>query len=89
MFHYIKGCIPDKLKRFFTFNYVIHSHITRSSEVFHIPKRNTTRFDINTLSFDGAKLWNKLYFELLNKEINLTKSKFKTLLKTHFLIIYV
>ena len=25
MFDYIKGCIPDKTKRLFTFNYVIHS----------------------------------------------------------------
>ena len=89
MFDDIKGCIPDELKRLFTFNYDIHLYITRSSEVSHIPKRNTTRFGIITLSFDGAKLWNKLYFELLNKETNLTKTKFKTLLEIHFLNIYV
>ena len=61
----------------------MHSQITRSYEVFHIPKRNTTRFGINTLSFDDAKLRNKFYFELLNKESNLAKYKFKTLGKTH------
>ena len=82
MFGYIKCCTPDKLKRLFTFNYDIHSYITCSSEVLHIPKRrNTTQFCINTLSFDSAKLWNKFYFKLLNKETNLRKSKFKTLLK--------
>ena len=27
MFDYIKGCIPDERKRFFTFNYDIYSHI--------------------------------------------------------------
>ena len=89
MLDYIKGCIPNELKMIFNFSYDIHSHITRSSEVFHILKRNTTRFGINTLSFDGLKLWNKFYFELLNKETNLTKSKFKILLKTHFLNTYV
>ena len=89
MFDYIKGCIPDELRRLFIFNYDIHSDIMRSSEVFHIPKENTTRFDISAFSFDGAKLWNKFYFELLNKETNVTKSKLKTLLKTNFLNTYV
>ena len=86
MFDDTEGCILDELDEL---NYDIHSYITRSSEVFHIPKRNTTRFGINTLSFGGAKLRNKFYFELLNKETNLPKFEFKTLLKTHFLNTYV
>ena len=49
MFDYIKSCILDELNRLFTFSYDIHSHITRSSEGFHIPKGNNTRFGINTL----------------------------------------
>ena len=28
MFDYIKGCIPDELKRLFTFIYDIHSYVT-------------------------------------------------------------
>ena len=52
MFYYIKVCIPDELKRLFTLSYDIHSYITRSSEVFHmpnIPKGNTTRFGITVI----------------------------------------
>ena len=90
MFDYVKGCTPHKLKGLFTFNYHIHSHVTRSSEVVHIPKGNTTRFGINALRFEGVTLWNKFYSELLHKKKNnLTKSKFKTLLKTNFLNTYV
>ena len=55
MFGYIKGCIPGKFNRLFTFNYDIRSNITRSSEELHTPKGNATRSGINTLSFDGAK----------------------------------
>ena len=36
MFDYIRCCVPDDLNRVFTFNYDIHSYITRSSEEFHI-----------------------------------------------------
>ena len=56
MLDYIKDCIPDERKRLFTFSYDIHSNITRSSDVLHMPKGNTTRFGNNTLSFDSAKL---------------------------------
>ena len=47
MIDYIKSSIPDELKRLFTFIYDIHSYITHSSEVFHIPKRNTTLTALN------------------------------------------
>ena len=89
MFHYIRGCIPNELKRLFTFNYDILSYITHSFEVSYITKGNTTQFGINTLRFDASKLWNKFYFEPLNKETNLTKSKLKILLKTNFFNTYV
>lgn len=56
MFDFIIGCIPDEVKRLLTFTYDIHSYITRSSEVFHIPKGDTRQFVINTLSFAGSKL---------------------------------
>ena len=78
MFDYVRGYFPDRFNRFFTFSYVLHSYQTRSSEALHIPKRNTSRFDC-------AKLWNKFYFELSNKEMNFQNSKLKTLLKTNFL----
>lgn len=50
-----------------------------SSEVFHISNRNATQFGINTLCFDAGQLWNRFYFELLNQEINDTKSKIRIL----------
>ena len=77
IFDYIKGCIPDELKRRLTSNYDMHSYIAGSSEAFNIHKGTTTRFGINALSFDGAKLWNKIYFELLNKESNLANLNLK------------
>ena len=94
MFDYMKCCILDELNRRLTFSYDMHSYITRSSEVFHLPKGNIKRLGINTLRFDEIKLWNKFYFELLNKETNLTKSKLKTLLKhqrlvDHYLLLFV
>lgn len=45
------------------------------SEVFHISKENITRLSINTLRFDVANLWSKLYFESINKETIFTKYK--------------
>ena len=70
----IKGCIPtaecerliftDFFQLIFTFNYDIHSYITHSSEVFHIPKRNTMQLVLILLSFDGAEVWNKFYFKI-------------------------
>lgn len=50
-----------------------------SSEVFRISNRNATQFGINTLCFDAGQLWNRFYFELLNQEINDTKSKIRIL----------
>ena len=56
MFDYIKYYILDELKRLFSLSYHIQSYITRSSEVFYMPKGNTTRFGIDTLNLDCAKL---------------------------------
>ena len=61
MFDFIKENIPEDLKRLFIFNKSVHSYETGSSQVFHIPKGKTSRFDLNTLSYDSAKLWNKFY----------------------------
>ena len=47
LFDYIKGCIPDELKRLFTFNCDMHSYRTCSSVVLYIPKGNGARFCIN------------------------------------------
>ena len=74
MFHYIKGCFLAGIERLFTFSFAVHSCDIRFSEVPHIPKGNTMQFDIKALSFDGAKVGNKFYFEL-NKENNFTKYK--------------
>ena len=37
----------------------------------------TSRFGLNTLSYDGAKLWNTFFHAFLRKETDLTKSKLK------------
>ena len=55
--------------------------------IFQIGK--TSRFGLNTLSYDGAKLWNKFYHAFSHKESDLTKSKLNHLLKIHFLNTYV
>ena len=66
------------------------THLARVfSEVFHISKENITRLSINTLRFDVANLWSKLYFESINKETIFTKSKLRNLLKSNFLKTYV
>ena len=55
----------------FDFNKSVHSYETRSSQMFHIPKEKTLRFGLNTLSYDGAKLWNKIFHVFLHKESDL------------------
>ena len=57
-------------------------------QIFHISKGKTSRFRLNTLSYDGAQLWNKFYKAFSHKETDLTKSKVKHLLKIHFLNTY-
>ena len=88
MFDVIKENIPEELKRLFVFNKSMHSYETCSSQIFHIPKGKTSQFGSNTLSYDVAKLWNKFFHAFLHKEIDLTKSKLKHLLKKHFLNTY-
>ena len=88
MFEFIKENIPEDLKRLFIFNKSVHSYETRSSQIFHIPTGKTSRFALNTLSYDGAKLWNKFYDAFLHKETDLTRSKLTNLLKVHFLNTY-
>ena len=69
----------------FTSNHDVRSYETRSSDVFDESAGNTIQFGINTLSSNRVKLWNKFYFELLNKVTDLTIFKLKTLLKTNSL----
>ena len=53
--------------------------------VFHISEAKTPCFQLNTLHYDRANLWNQIYHALLDKEPNLTKVKFKKLLQMYFL----
>ena len=85
MFDFINENVPEKLIAVFVINRSIHSHETRSSMVFHIPKAKTSRFGLNKLRYDGSNLWNKFYHGLLYKETNLTKTKLKKLLQMYFL----
>ena len=84
IFYFIKKNIPEDLKRLFFFNKSVHSHETRSSQMFHIPKGKTSRFGLNTLSYDNAKLWNRFFHAFCNKETDLTKSKLKYFVKNTF-----
>ena len=88
MFDFINENIPEDLKRLFIFNKSLHSCETRSSQMFHIPKGKTSRSGLNTLSYDGAELWNKFYHTFSHKETDLTKSTLKNLLKIHFFNTY-
>ena len=88
MFDFIKENIPEDLKKLFIFNKSVHSYETHSSQMFHIPKGKTSRFGLNTLSYDGVKLWNKFYHAFLHQESDVTKSKLKNLSKIHFLNTY-
>ena len=85
MFDFVNKNVPEELKTIFVINRSIHSHETRSSMVFHILKAKRSRFDLNTLRYDGANLWNKFYHALLYKETNLSKAKLKKLLQMCFL----
>ena len=44
MSDFMKGCFLDGLERLFTFSFALYSYDICSSEVFHIPKGNTTQF---------------------------------------------
>ena len=79
MFDFIKENISEDLKRLLIFNKSVHSYETRSSKMFHISKGKTSRFDLNTFSYNGAKLWSKFFPAFLHKETELTKCKPKDL----------
>ena len=83
MFDFIKGNLPEDLKKLFIFNKSVDSHKTRSSQISHIPKGKTSQFVLKTLSYDGTKLRNNFCHAFLHKETSLTKSKLKKLLKIH------
>ena len=84
MFEFINENVPDEIKTVFVINRSIHSYETRSSMVFHIPKAKTSRFSLNTISYDEANLWNKFYHALLYKEPNLREAKLKKITSNPF-----
>ena len=59
MFHFFKENIPEELKRLFIFNKSVYSYKTRSFQIFRVSKEKASRLGLNTLSYDGAKLWYK------------------------------
>ena len=85
MFDFIKKNISEELKRSIIFNKSLHSYETQSSQMFHIPKKKTSRFGLNTWRYDCAKLWNKFFHTFLHKETDLTNSKLKKFVKNLFL----
>ena len=84
MFDFINDCVPEEIKRLFTFNSSVHTYETRLAKGLHIQKGSTSRFGLKTLRYDGAVLWNQFYKDFLHKETNLTKPKLKALLKDYF-----
>ena len=38
--------------------HAIHSYPTRQENKLHLPRPNTTRYGVNTISYHGALLWN-------------------------------
>ena len=74
MFDFIKKNISEDLKGLFILNKSVHLYEARSSQMFHIPKRKTSQFSLDTLSVDGAKLWNKFYHVFYTKKTDLTKA---------------
>ena len=75
---------PVELRQIFVFNKNIHSYETRSSELFHLSKCNTTRYGLNSISYDGAKIWNE-FFPLLH-ENNIFEKKALKIFMEKFLI---
>ena len=69
MFDFINNGIPDELKTLVILNSSNQFYETHSSEVFHISNAKTWSFGINTLTHDGAKIWNQFYFHFILNEV--------------------
>ena len=67
--------IPDELETLFIINALIDFYETRSSYTFYIPKAKTSTFGVNTLTYDGAKMWNQMNFEFVFNESSVTYLK--------------
>ena len=87
---FIDNDVSDELKRLFIINVSIHSHEISNMRLLHLKysifqRKETSKFGINTLTYDDAKIWNQFYFEFVINELSLTKVKLKILLKNHSL----
>ena len=87
---FIDNDVSDELKRRFIINVSIHSHEISNMHLLHLKysifqRKETSKFGINTLTYDDAKIWNQFYFEFVINELSLTKVKLKILLKNHSL----
>ena len=83
MYEVHEGYIPEEISNLFEINNTLHSHETRSSHLFHIPKVKTSRFGLKCLRFNGPKLWNQ-YHHLIGSIDKLTKPALKNHLKNIF-----
>ena len=73
------------LNRRFKLNATIQYYETRFPKIFYLPKARTSKFGIITSTYNSAKTLNHFTFFIIFIELNLTKSKLKKLLETHFL----
>ena len=65
MLDFIDSDIPDELERLFILKPSIHAFETRFSHIFHVSKARTSKFGINTLTYDSGKIRNQCYFDFI------------------------
>ena len=88
MFETLHDEIPEELKRIFTLNDTLYDKETRSRHLFHIPKAKTTRFGLNTIRFDGPKLWNEFCAQILSEKNTQSKPLLKKRLTEYYIKTY-
>ena len=88
MLETFKGTTPVELQNLFVSNKNIHSYATRSRELLHFSKCNTTKYGLNSISYDCAKVWNDFYPQFYQNNI-FEKGPVKDFMKTFFLNKYI
>ena len=67
MFKYINNCLPENFNCYFKRINKVHSHSTRSSKtIFFLPRFNN-KYGLQSLSYQGSKLWTEELPVNLNK----------------------
>ena len=64
MFYFLNNDIPEERKGISRLNVTIHNYETSSSQIFHVMKTRSSKFGINTLTYEGAKMWSQFFLTL-------------------------